>query len=117
MVEHVADGDPFRHSRGVEKVEPGRHRLQHAQARRSRKPGAPDMPDHDFRIRQQRGKMGHMALIVEDRRFQRRFDLSKNSRRDGSGKMAEKQSFHPLSSLMNVRSNSALSCRALTTGD
>ena len=117
MVEHVADGDPFRHSRGVEKVEPGRHRLQQAQARCGRKSSAPDMPDHDFRIRQQQGKMGHIAHIVEDRRFQRRFDLSKNSRRDGSGKMAEKQSFHPLSSLMNVRSNSALSRRALTTGD
>src|SRR5580700_7104036 len=55
--EHVANRDPLRHRGGVEEIEPGRHRLQQAKARRGRK----------LRIRQQRGKLFYVALIVEDR--------------------------------------------------
>jgi hypothetical protein len=34
--------------------------------RRGRKPRAPDMTDHDLGIRQQRGKLRRIAIIVED---------------------------------------------------
>jgi hypothetical protein len=90
MVEYVANRDPFRHRGGVEEIEPGRHGLQQAQARRRRKSGAPDMPDHDLGFRQQRGEMSRIALIIEDRSFQRRRRFGENSRRDGRGKMAGK---------------------------
>jgi hypothetical protein len=56
------------------------------------------MTDHDLGIRQQRGKVFHIALIVEDRAFERRLDLDENARRDGGGEMAEKQGFHMLPS-------------------
>jgi hypothetical protein len=69
VAEHVANDDPFRDRFGVEEIEPGRHRLQQAKERRRRKPRAPDMTDYDLGIRQQRGKLGRVALIVEDRRF------------------------------------------------
>src|SRR5262249_47688902 len=91
---HVINGDPFRHRFCVEEVEPGRHRLQQTKTQRRRKRRPPDMPDNDLRVRQQRDKMRDVALIVEDRRFQRRLDLGENSRRDRRGEMAEKQGFH-----------------------
>jgi hypothetical protein len=52
------------------------------------------MTDHDLRIRQQRGKLLRVALIVEDRGLQRRLHLGENPRRDRGGKMAKKQDFH-----------------------
>jgi hypothetical protein len=52
MAKHVANCHSLRHCAGVEEIESGRHRLQQAQARRGRKPGAPDMADNDFRLRQ-----------------------------------------------------------------
>ena len=82
VAEHVANGDPFWHRGGIEEVETGRHRLQQAKARRGREPRAPDMTDHDLRIRQQRGKLFYIALIVEDRGVQRRLHLGENSRSD-----------------------------------
>ena len=98
MTEHVANGDPFRHRFGVEEVEPGRYRLQQAKARRGREPRPPDMTDHDLRIGQQRGKLRRIALIIEDRGFERRLHLGENPRRDRGGEMAEKQGFHVLPS-------------------
>src|SRR5882757_4604975 len=56
------------------------------------------MTDHDLRIRQQRGKLRRIVLIVEDRGLQRRLDLGENPRRDRGGEMAEKQGFHVLPS-------------------
>jgi hypothetical protein len=47
--------------------------------------------DHDLCLAQQRGKLRRIALVVEDRRHDRRLDLGENARRDASGKMAEKQ--------------------------
>jgi len=94
----LQNGDPFRHRFGVVEVEPGRHRLQQAKARRGRKRGPPDVTDHDLGIRQQWGKLRRIALIVEDRRLQWRPDLGENARRDGGGEMAEKQGFHVLPS-------------------
>ena len=41
---------------------------------------------------------GGVALIVEDRAFQRRLDFGENPRRDAGGKMAEKQGLHILPS-------------------
>ena len=96
VAEHVANGDPFWHRGGIEEVETGRHRLQQAKARRGREPRAPDMTDHDLRIRQQRGKLFYIALIVEDRGVQRRLHLGENSRPDRGGEMAKKQGFHML---------------------
>ena len=98
VAEHVANGDAFRHRFGVEKVEPGRHRLQQAKARRGREARAPDMADHNLRIRQQRGKLRRVALIVEDRGFERHLQLGENPRRDRGGEMTEKQGFHMLPS-------------------
>src|SRR5205807_10383405 len=69
-----------------------------ANSRRGRKRRPPDMPDDDLRFRQQRGKMLRIALIIEDRGFQRGLDLGENARRDASGEMAEKQGFHVLPS-------------------
>ena len=94
--EHVANRHPLRHRFGVEEIESCRHRLQQAQARRGRERRAPDMPDDDLRFRQQRGKVLHIALIIEDRCLQRAFDLGENARRDASGKVTEKQGFHVL---------------------
>jgi hypothetical protein len=54
------------------------------------------MTDHDLRIRQQRGKLFYIALIVEDRGVQRRLHLGENSRPDRGGEMAKKQGFHML---------------------
>src|SRR5215472_18063696 len=45
----------------------------------------PDMPDHDLGVCQQWGKRRRIALIGEDRGFQRRLDLGENSRRDAGG--------------------------------
>jgi hypothetical protein len=56
------------------------------------------MTDHDFRIRQQRGKVFRIALIVEDRGFERRLDFGENPRRDRGGEMAKKQGLHVLPS-------------------
>jgi hypothetical protein len=56
------------------------------------------MPDHDLRLSEQRGKLRRIALIVEDRGFERCLDLGENARRDGGGEMAEKQGFHVLPS-------------------
>jgi hypothetical protein len=61
---------PLWHRPGVEKVEPGRYRLQQAKARRGRKRGPPDMTDDDLCLAQQGGKLRRVALIVEDRRLQ-----------------------------------------------
>src|ERR1700730_6957506 len=61
-------------------------------------PRAPDMTDHDLRIRQQRGKLRRIVLVVEDRGLQRRLDLGENPRRHRGGEMAEKQGFHVLPS-------------------
>jgi hypothetical protein len=69
MAEYVAYRDPFRHRSGVEEVEPGRHGLQQAQARRGRKCGAPYMTDHHLGIREQGAKLRSIAVIVEDRAF------------------------------------------------
>ena len=52
------------------------------------------MADDDLRLAQQRGKLRGVALIVEDRAFQRRLDLGKYPRSDTGGEMAEKQGFH-----------------------
>ena len=52
------------------------------------------MADDDLRLRQQRSKMLRISLIIQDRCFQRGLHLGENARRDGGGKVAEKQSFH-----------------------
>jgi hypothetical protein len=52
VTEHVANRDAFWHRLGVEEIEPGRHGLQQANARRGRKRTPPDMPDDDLRFRQ-----------------------------------------------------------------
>ena len=52
------------------------------------------MPDDDLRFRQQWSKMLRIALIIEDRGFQRGLDLGENPRRDAGSEMAEKQGFH-----------------------
>jgi hypothetical protein len=56
------------------------------------------MTDHNFRFRQQWGKVFRITLIVEDRGFERRCDLGENPRRDRGREMAEKQGFHRLPS-------------------
>src|SRR5947209_5848315 len=56
------------------------------------------MTDHDLGIREQGAKLRSIAVIVEDRAFQRRLDFSENLRRDGGGKMAKKQGLHMLPS-------------------
>src|SRR5215831_16041184 len=94
MAKYVANRDVLRHRFGIEKVEPRRHRLQQAKARRRRKRGPPDMTDHDLRLRQQRGELCRIALIIEDRDFERRLDFGENPPRDAGGEMAEKQGFH-----------------------
>jgi hypothetical protein len=66
VAEHVANRDAFRDRLSVEEVEPGRHGLQQAQARRGRERGSPDMRDDDLRFRRQRGKMFRIGLIIED---------------------------------------------------
>ena len=66
VAKHVANRHPFWHRFDVEEVDPGRNRLQQAQARRGRKPGAPDMTDDNLGIRQQWGKVRRIALIIED---------------------------------------------------
>ena len=55
----------------------------------------PDVVDDDLGIRRQRGKLGRIALIVEDRGLQRRPHLGENSRRDPGGEMAEKEGRTP----------------------
>jgi len=52
------------------------------------------MTDDDLRLRQQRSKLRRVALIVEDRAFQRRVDLGENPRHNAGGEMAKKQGFH-----------------------
>jgi len=52
------------------------------------------MTDHDLGIGQQRGEPLRIAFILEDLRFQTRFDLGKDARRNACGELAEKQSFH-----------------------
>ena len=47
-----------------------------------------------FCLAEQRGKLRRIALIVEDRAFQRRLDFGENPRRDAGGERAEKQDFH-----------------------
>src|SRR6516162_3070539 len=56
------------------------------------------MPHDDLRVCQQRRKMLRIPLIIEDRRFHRCLHLGENPRRDGGGKMTEKQGFHMLPS-------------------
>ena len=63
--EHVANRHSFRHRFGGDEIEPGRHRLQQAKARRGRKPGTPDMTDDDLRLRQQRGEMIRITLMIQ----------------------------------------------------
>src|SRR5262245_29749478 len=52
------------------------------------------MADDDLRVAKQWGKLRRVALIAEDRAFQRRLDLGENPRRDAGGEIAEKQGFH-----------------------
>src|SRR5258708_24253864 len=90
MAEHVANGDALWYRGGIEEIEPGGYRLQQAKARRGRDPRPPNMTNNDLRTRQQRGKMGRIGLIVEDRGLQRRLHLGENAWRDGGGKMSKK---------------------------
>ena len=47
------------------------------------------MTDDDLRLGEQRGEVRRVAIIVENRVFQRRLDFGENSRRDAGGEMAE----------------------------
>ena len=96
MTEYVANRHAFRDRFGIEEVEPGRHRLQQAKARRGRERTPPDMPDNNFRFREQRGKMLCITFVIEDRCFERGLHLGENPRRDGGSKVTEKQGFHVL---------------------
>ena len=96
VAEHVANRDTFRDRFSIEEIEPGRHGLKQAKARRGRERRSPDMPDDDFRFREQRRKVFGVLLIVEDRTFQRGLHLGENARRDSGGKVTEKQGFHSL---------------------
>ena len=84
MAEHVANVTPFGTAPVSSRSSPAATDCSRRSFGAGGNPAPPDMPDDDFRICQQRGKMRGVALIVEDRALKRRLHLGEDRARKGS---------------------------------